>query len=271
LDEGIEDGVDWSSEDLDDCDVSKNRSSLNVSDVGGVLSQNHKYPKEKRKTFFALGLLVLGFILNSISIALVHDRVPDRNKYPPLPDALLDNIHIIPELMKVPDVFVIIIVLMSMVVIGLHRHRWIVARRTFFILSVLYVMRSITMYVTVLPVANSTVFCSPKANYTSPGVVFYRVYELIGGGGMQISGQKKICGDYIYSGHTAILMVGHLLIQEYSPKGLSILPWISSTLSWSGMIILLIARGHYTIDVIIGYYAATRMFWTYHSWPTIWT
>ena len=48
------------------------------------------------------------------------------------------------------------------------------------------------------------------------------------------------------------------------PKRLYFIEWISWFLSWSGMAILLIARGHYTIDVLVGYYAATRMFWTYH-------
>lgn len=35
--------------------------------------------------------------------------------------------------------------------------------------------------------------------------------------------------------------------------------------SWTGIIGLLISHGHYTIDVIIGYYATTRMFWIYHA------
>jgi len=89
-----------------------------------------------------------------------------------------------------------------------------VARRAFFILSILYTMRSVTMYSTVLPVANYTVYCSPKSNSTSARVILSRVRELIVGGGMQISGQKKTCGDYIYSGHTVMLICGYLILKE---------------------------------------------------------
>jgi len=220
-----------------------------------------KFPKEKRKTLLAFGLVLVSLLLNSISIALTHDRVPDG---PPLPD-VTHFLPPLPQFMTVPDVLVIFTMVSCFLTILLHRHRWIVARRVFFTLSMLYTMRSVTMYSTVLPIANNTVYCSPKSNSTSAAVLLARVGELLGGGGMQISGQKKSCGDYIYSGHTVILVCGYLILKEYSPRKFVILHWISWGMSWCGMAILLLARGHYTIDVLIGYYAATRTFWTYHS------
>jgi shingomyelin synthase len=253
-----EKAIDWISEDLDEYHAVQPK-------VDPICYKPPNPPAEKRKTFVALGFMIVGLVTNAFSLALVHDRVPDRDKYPPLPDAILDNIPHLPQLMNLPDIAVLVVVPVTALVILMNKYRWIVARRAFFILSVIYLMRSVTMYLTILPIANDTVFCSPKSNETTAAVVLERVSLLLGGGGMQISGQKSVCGDYIYSGHTAILTCACLFIQEYTPKRLYLFRWISILVTGAGITILLIARGHYSIDVLIGYYAATRMFWAYHS------
>lgn len=70
------------------------------------------------------------------------------------------------------------------------------------------------MYVTVLPVASKTYFCSPKANNTSPLLITKRVLQLISGFGLSINGKHTYCGDYIYSGHTVVLVLSYLIIKE---------------------------------------------------------
>lgn len=92
--------------------------------------------------------------------------------------------------------------------------RFIVVRRIFLLMGLLYLMRSITMYVTVLPVASKTYYCSPKANNTSPLLVTKRVLQLISGFGLSINGKHTYCGDYIYSGHTVVLVLSYLIIKE---------------------------------------------------------
>jgi len=64
-----------------------------------------------------------------------------------------------------------------------------------------------------------------------------------------------------------ILVMAFLMIQEYSPRG----NWIWSALHWTywlisltGVVLVMIARGHYTVDVLIAYYITTRAFWIYH-------
>ena len=52
-------------------------------------------------------------------------------------------------------------------------------RRLFFLLGLLYLMRSITMYVTVLPVASTTYYCSPKTNNTDAGVIIVRALRIL--------------------------------------------------------------------------------------------
>ena len=70
------------------------------------------------------------------------------------------------------------------------------------------------MYVTVLPVASKTYFCSPKANSTSALLVTKRVFQLISGFGLSINGKHTYCGDYVYSGHTVIHVLSYLIINE---------------------------------------------------------
>lgn len=50
-----------------------------------------------------------------------------------------------------------------------------------------------------------------------------------------------------------------------SPKRCWPLHWASMVCSTVGVVLVLVARGHYTVDVIIAYYATTRVFWLYHT------
>lgn len=70
------------------------------------------------------------------------------------------------------------------------------------------------MYITVLPIASKTYYCSPKANQTSVYIVTTRVLQLISGFGLSVNGKHTYCGDYIYSGHTVVLVLSYLLISE---------------------------------------------------------
>lgn len=83
-----------------------------------------------------------------------------------------------------------------------------------FMLSLLYLLRSVTMFVTVLPTSSSTYYCSPKANSTNPVLIARRVFQLFSGFGLSINGKHTFCGDYIYSGHTTILVMSYLIVVE---------------------------------------------------------
>lgn len=92
--------------------------------------------------------------------------------------------------------------------------RFIVFRRYFLMMSLLYLYRAITMYVTVLPISSKTYPCSPKSNETSPLMIAKRVLKLMSGFGLSVNGQHIYCGDFIYSGHTVILVLSYLIISE---------------------------------------------------------
>lgn len=101
--------------------------------------------------------------------------------------------------------------------------RFIVMRRVFLMMSILYFLRSITMYVTVLPVSSTTYYCSPKlSNSTTPLIIAKRAFQLISGFGLSINGKHTFCGDYIYSGHTVMLVLGYLIVSECKFQNLSV-------------------------------------------------
>jgi len=137
-----------------------------------------KFPRENIKTLIALVFLFANWFLTTTSLALVHERVPDRSKYGPLPDLFLDNVPAADWALDVSEILIIMSTTSCMLLLFFHKYRLIVMRRLFFLLGILYMMRSITMYVTVLPVASTTYVCSPKSNHTSAAVITLRAIRL---------------------------------------------------------------------------------------------
>lgn len=178
-----------------------------------------RYPKEIGKTLLALLFLAFNFFLATVSLSLVHDRVPDRDTHEPLPDAFLDRVAPQDWALDVSEILIMIVVNSCVVLITFHKHRFIVMRRVFLLLSILYLMRSMTMYVTVLPVSSRNYYCSPKSNASSATVIVKRAFQLISGMGLSINGKQIYCGDYIYSGHTVTLVLGYLVISECKDLG----------------------------------------------------
>merc|ERR1712027_176420 len=92
-----------------------------------------------------------------------------------------------------------------------------------------------------------------------------RVITISSGGGLSINGNHIYCGDYIFSGHTMTLTLGYLTIKQYSPRRFVLLHRASFLSVLLGVILLLLARGHYSIDVLLAYYVSTRLWWVYHT------
>jgi len=134
-------------------------------------------------------------------------------------------------------------------------------------IAVLYLCRAITMCVTQVPVADPNYYCSPKLKpeELTVGRVFFRALQIFSGVGLKIQGRHILCGDYIYSGHTMMLVTSSLFIREYSPRRWRILHVLSFLISTVGVVLLLVSKAHYTVDVIIAYWISTRVFWIYHT------
>lgn len=98
--------------------------------------------------------------------------------------------------------------------------------------------------------------------------------------GLSIQGVRS-CGDYMFSGHTVILtLINHCITECKSRREptehLSFLRvdttsdfYVVHLLSWFcnifGMILILAAHEHYTIDVFIAFFLTSRLFLYYHS------
>jgi len=67
--------------------------------------------------------MVVNFILTTASLAMVHERVPDRNTYGPLPDVILDNVTAQDWALNVSEVLIMIMSNSAMVFIIFHKHR----------------------------------------------------------------------------------------------------------------------------------------------------
>ncbi|XP_065161157.1 phosphatidylcholine:ceramide cholinephosphotransferase 2-like isoform X2 [Atheta coriaria] len=224
-----------------------------------------RFPQERWKTLIALVIMFFSSLLVLISLATTHERVPDRKDYGPLPDIFFDLFGVHDWGLTVSEYLIIFAFNSTLFVIVLHKHRFIIARRLFLIMSLLYIYRSVTMFVTVLPISSTTYYCSPKSNHTTTLDMAKRVVQMLSGMGLSINGKQTYCGDFIYSGHTLTIVISYLFISEYTPKKLYLVHWLYWAVAVTGVFMLQWSRSHYTIDVIIAYYVTTRIFWIYHT------
>jgi len=234
------------------------------TNTSGIIDSS-KIPSEPLKTLLSGLFLASGFVATTASLAITHERVPEID---PLPDMILDSVPYQQWGLDVSEIIIMISTLTAFLVVMLHYHRLIILRRIWFLLGCLYYYRAITMFVTVLPKADPSYTCKPKVDNTTvlPGIVIAkRILTLMSGMGLSINGKHIYCGDYIFSGHTMVLTMGYLVIKEYSPRRFVLLHWVSFFTSLTGIIMLLIARGHYSIDCLLAYYVTTRMWWIYHT------
>lgn len=225
-------------------------------------SESHNIPGEPLKTLLAFIFLFLAWVATTTSLALTHERVPESDH---LPDVFLDNVQYQPWGLNVSEILIMVSTWTAFLVTIFHKHRCIVLRRIFLLVGIHYYYRAITMYITVLPKSNEHYECAPKLNETTPLEIAQRVLKLLSGMGLSINGQHVYCGDYIYSGHTMTLIMGYMVIKEYSPRRFFLLHWLSLCTTLTGILTLLLARGHYSIDVLIAYWITTRLWWIYHT------
>ena len=109
----------------------------------------HQQPKvlpviikpERWKALLAfLYVLVVSWITAFVMV-IVHDRVPDMEKYPPLPDIILDNVPHIPWAFEMCEVTGMILWSVWFFVVLFHRHRFVLMRRFFSIFGTIFMLR----------------------------------------------------------------------------------------------------------------------------------
>ena len=91
--------------------------------------------QEWLRVLVGLGHLLFAIFLTSITMTIVHDRVPDTTKYPPLPDIFLDNVPLIPVAFQAAELCGVSLAIILMILLFFHKYRLIILRRVFSILG----------------------------------------------------------------------------------------------------------------------------------------
>ncbi|KAJ8248428.1 hypothetical protein GJAV_G00241920 [Gymnothorax javanicus] len=230
---------------------------------GKCRSSGSALDPEYWKTAVSSGYLVLVCGLTSFVMVLVHDRVPDMQTYPPLPDIFLDSVPRIPWAFAMAEACGLILCSMWLLVLLLHRHRSILLRRLCSLTGTVFLLRCVTMFVTSLSVPGQHLQCSAKM-YGDIWEMLKRALAIWSGFGMTLTGVHT-CGDYMFSGHTVVLTMLNFFVTEYTPRNWNYLHTLSWVLNLFGIFFILAAHEHYTIDVFIAFYITTRIFMYYHT------
>lgn len=82
-----------------------------------------KLPPEIGKAFLSFGYVVVVTWITAFVMVIVHDRVPDMKRYPPLPDIFLDNVPHIPWAFDMCEVTGTFLFSIWLFVLLFHKHR----------------------------------------------------------------------------------------------------------------------------------------------------
>lgn len=203
------------------------------------------------------------FLLTSFVMVVVHDRVPDTEKYPPLPDIFLDNVPYISWAFKACEILAIVLGTTWIIVLVFHKHRLILMRRMFSMTGTIFLLRCICMLITSLSVPGVHLKCEGKL-YGDIWAKLRRTFEIWTGLGMTLSGVRT-CGDYMFSGHTVFVTMLNFLITEYTPRKMYYLHTSAWVANMFALFFILAAHEHYSIDVFVAFYITSRMFLYYHT------
>ena len=72
--------------------------------------------------FSAFIILCISFFLSTLSLAITHDRVPDRT-IGPLPDIVLDNVAAIDWMLGVSEILIMFVVNTCIIIVLFHKNR----------------------------------------------------------------------------------------------------------------------------------------------------
>ncbi|KAI6232383.1 Phosphatidylcholine:ceramide cholinephosphotransferase 2 [Aphelenchoides besseyi] len=226
---------------------------------------------ELLKTFVALNFLMISAFLNFFLLTVIHDIVP-MSSTKRLPDLVFSLIEQQRWAWAVGDVLSTVNAVVGFAIVLLHRERHIVLRRILTIGAIMYLLRAAVLSVTFLPPSfnNREEICQPQSNQTGGNRMYaseiatrFLTYVVTLG---LTSGQEKIlCGDLMFSGHTVVLTIMYFTQLQYTPRGLVLLRYISTPITFLGIAALVVSGGHYTMDVLVAYWLTSHVFWAYHQ------
>jgi len=232
-------------------------------DVSKRLNKSKDLKVDYKKMFAAMIYAQVVLWLTSYTMVVVHDRVPDVEKYPPLPDLVLDNVPYIPWAFQAVETIGISMMSCLICILIFHKHRTIIWRRCCALTGTVFLLRCVTMLITSLSVPGAHLKCDPS-QYPETWMRLHRAFVIWSGFGMTLQGVRT-CGDYMFSGHTTVITMLNMFITEYTPSRwypLHTATWVANLF---GVFFILAAHEHYSIDVFVAFYISSRLFLYYHS------
>ncbi|PHZ15402.1 uncharacterized protein RHIMIDRAFT_234752 [Rhizopus microsporus ATCC 52813] len=215
---------------------------------------NHEF----YRLLMVLAWLLLGGLIE-IFLAQLGDMryfaMPATSKHP-----LIDLLHdVFPRVENFQIVNYLLTCCVAYTVIGFAIQspdwstRFTLIRRYTFILGCLYIFRGITLLVTTLPSSLVDECKPPETEITgSVGERFGFIYKVVAGSAFG-------CTDNIFSGHTSVMMSCVLLWRAHSRLRRPF-SWLLYLIAFTGMLMIIVSRFHYTIDVLLA------IFITYTTW-----
>lgn len=213
-------------------------------------------------------IFLSGFFMSAVA-SVAWFRTPARG--PPLPDLFHDYLPDLSgtEWEVIPD-YILNVDYLCTVALLLYRGVFIsVLCRSVIVYAALMVLRCITVLVTTLP--DSDPHCRLVVPGTVPmseidyGKVWEKTLSLI------IPVNPITCGDMIFSGHTAIMVMLALIWHHYYParKGnyavnpVKVVVWLTT---FFVLMVIIAVRKHYTVDVFLGLYLTMTVWGAYHRY-----
>ena len=119
------------------------------------------------------------------------------------------------------------------------------------------------MFLTTIPIPHSAIECK-GITASTPFEYLQRTVDVYLHGGLYLNG-VKICGDYMFSGHTSGMTLLCLFICQYLPERFKFFKVIIIICNGAGVFFIICAREHYSVDILIALVICTLCFNYYHA------
>lgn len=235
--------------------------SLLDSDDETVSVKNLKLDLKK----FALSVLYIfiAHFTSGFAVAYAQEHMPDKTKYPPLPDIFLDILPYVPWAFQVTEGVIIVLSICGLTMLFFHKYRLLVIQRLMIITATIYLLRCLCVVSTAIPMPQRDYDCQ-RLEFKDQWERVSRVVKFYAAVGLKSSGIKT-CGDYVFSGHTVIITLLILGINEYTPSSMTCLHTFNWVIGIFGTFFILLGHGHYTLDILLAFAISAKLFSMHHS------
>ncbi|KAK6733263.1 hypothetical protein RB195_017174 [Necator americanus] len=245
------------------------KDETNTVEVPLKPHNEREYKPERLKTVLTVLCFAIVMCINHFVLAVISDIISRL----PLPDLAHSLIKQYDTPRHMADVFASVASsVLVLVCVVFHKYRWIVTRRLFYIGTVLYIMRAISICLTHIPSGFQDFendICVPPNPDPNPSVssVLDKFLNIMGTMGLQVQtlNNKLHCGDMLFSGHTTVISTSCFFLNYYTPHSLWPLKLAAITSCIIAMVCVVVSRIHYSVDVVMGYWISSIIFSVYHG------